>query len=329
MLRNRVGITYFVLALTLFNAPARTSAQTLLEYTPPPMFGDNATEPVQTLAGPKKTAPKIVKQKVVEPVTTITKTPIPRPTITKQTEDKNRDTANIPVAKPIIPTKLVESEAGPSMPSSPKASIHKSSILIEDPSFNTGAEMTRNLDAFEDSHSPQQTTPRKNPVLPHKKEEKLVSTEYVEPSAKDLFSALNNQNKKDIKEENKAPKNDTESYNSSETKTSLLFKKQGMDLSSSHIEVLAQKVLQRFILLNEQYGKSARIQVVAYAQTDEEPRSGISGAKRLSLARALSVQGWLVDNGIASTQIDVKAKGDETENDQKDRVDLYLIYPQD
>ena len=327
MLSKKAGVAFTILTLSLLNVPASSFAQTLLEYTPPPMFGNATSEP----AKPEKPQPQQKRKVTIKAITPtlpkITKKPLPRPILKKEAPEltavNEPEIASVPKARPNTPTDLVESNIGPAMPSSPKVSIHKSSILVEDPSFQTGEDMTRNLDAFGDNYTPPKQTQQKNPVLPHKERDKIITSEYVEPTPQELYKKLDGFDGQKIenKEPEQRPKEEA-------TKTSLIFDSNAMELTKNHIEDLAQKVLQRFVLLNQEFGKAARIQVVAYAQTDEEPRSGISGAKRLSLARALSVQGWLVDNGIASTQIDVKAKGDDTKATQKDRVDLYFVTPQ-
>jgi len=66
-----------------------------------------------------------------------------------------------------------------------------------------------------------------------------------------------------------------------------------------------------------------RLQVVAYAAgTDAEA----SQARRLALSRALVVRSYLIEQGIASARMDVRALGNKIESDgPADRVDLVLI----
>ena len=49
-----------------------------------------------------------------------------------------------------------------------------------------------------------------------------------------------------------------------------------------------------------------------------------SKARRLSLSRALSVRTFLIENGIRSTRIDVRALGDKTTEDPVNRVDVVV-----
>ena len=64
-----------------------------------------------------------------------------------------------------------------------------------------------------------------------------------------------------------------------------------------------------------------RLEIKAYADTG----SGTPGdARRLSLRRALAIRTFLVDGGIESTRIDVKALGDTAPDSPADRVDLFL-----
>lgn len=301
-----------LLALTILATPHVACAQsrilTLHDYTPPPMFG-SAASPIKNTEKPQAEdttpLPKHAK---------LSQTPASRPARNTAPTKENMENAAIiptaPIARPNVPQEMVSSSAGPSMPSSPKIKIHKSSIIIEDKSFNTGESMARNIDAFGESHiDPSDLIPitTQNPLKPH---EAALPKEAVLESKK---------TEKAIK----TPDHDKDQ----DDITTLLFPDKSMDLTPKHIETLVQRTLQKFILLTEEYGPSARLQIIAYAQTNDDLRSGVSGAKRLSLARALSVQGWLIDNGISSSQIDVKAKGDETDSTSKDRVDLYFITP--
>lgn len=65
--------------------------------------------------------------------------------------------------------------------------------------------------------------------------------------------------------------------------------------------------------------ETLRVQVVAYAAGEDLTPST---ARRLSLARALAVRGHLIDRGIAGTRMDVRALGDQVEDEPFNRVDL-------
>jgi len=62
-----------------------------------------------------------------------------------------------------------------------------------------------------------------------------------------------------------------------------------------------------------------RLQLMAYAG-GESLSSG--KARRLSLSRALSVRSYLIENGVRSTRIDVRALGNKTAEDPLNRVDV-------
>lgn len=64
---------------------------------------------------------------------------------------------------------------------------------------------------------------------------------------------------------------------------------------------------------------STRIEVVGYAET---PSPTESEARRLSLLRARDVRSYLVDRGVLSTRIDVRALGSRTEETPRNRVDV-------
>jgi outer membrane protein OmpA-like peptidoglycan-associated protein len=64
-----------------------------------------------------------------------------------------------------------------------------------------------------------------------------------------------------------------------------------------------------------------RVQVMAYASGNNDA----SRARRLSLSRALAVRGFLIDQGVGSTRIDVRALGNTAEGGPTDRVDLMVL----
>ena len=66
---------------------------------------------------------------------------------------------------------------------------------------------------------------------------------------------------------------------------------------------------------------SLRLQLLAYA--DGGTTSG-SQARRLSLSRALAVRSYLIEKGIRSTRIDVRALGNQVKGSPADRVDVII-----
>ena len=65
-----------------------------------------------------------------------------------------------------------------------------------------------------------------------------------------------------------------------------------------------------------------RVQLMAYAAGKD---LSSSKARRISLSRASSVRSYLIEKGVRSTRIDVRALGDKAEGDQKNRVDVNMI----
>ncbi|MEE8351109.1 MAG: OmpA family protein [Rhodospirillales bacterium] len=64
-----------------------------------------------------------------------------------------------------------------------------------------------------------------------------------------------------------------------------------------------------------------RLQLLAYAGgKDLSP----SKARRMSLSRALSVRSFLIETGVRSTRIDVRALGSKTTEDPVNRVDVNI-----
>lgn len=66
---------------------------------------------------------------------------------------------------------------------------------------------------------------------------------------------------------------------------------------------------------------SLQIQLLAYAQGEEDDTSK---ARRLSLSRALAVRSFLIDQGVRSTRIEVRALGNKVPEGPADRVDVVV-----
>jgi len=66
----------------------------------------------------------------------------------------------------------------------------------------------------------------------------------------------------------------------------------------------------------------ARLRLEAYAKGTG---ADASKARRLSLSRALAVRSFLIENGLRSTRIDVRALGIARDGDVPDRVDIVLL----
>jgi outer membrane protein OmpA-like peptidoglycan-associated protein len=68
-----------------------------------------------------------------------------------------------------------------------------------------------------------------------------------------------------------------------------------------------------------QQDADARVQLLAYAKASDD---GTSKARRLSLSRALAVRAYLIERGVRSTRMDVRALGSGFSNGPADRVDI-------
>lgn len=67
---------------------------------------------------------------------------------------------------------------------------------------------------------------------------------------------------------------------------------------------------------------SARLQLKAFA---DAANGDSSSTRRLSLSRALAVRAYLIENGMRSTRIDVRALGTARDGGPADRVDVILL----
>lgn len=75
-------------------------------------------------------------------------------------------------------------------------------------------------------------------------------------------------------------------------------------------------------LANTVRSSESRLQVKAYAAGDSD---NSSRARRLALSRALIVRSFLIEQGIRSTRVDVRALGVPSDGGPEDRVDLLLL----
>jgi len=67
---------------------------------------------------------------------------------------------------------------------------------------------------------------------------------------------------------------------------------------------------------------SLRLQLLAYAGT---ANMSASAARRLSLSRALAVRSHLIESGVRSTRIDVRALGNKSSDEVTERVDITVV----
>lgn len=68
--------------------------------------------------------------------------------------------------------------------------------------------------------------------------------------------------------------------------------------------------------------EAVRIQLMAFA---DGTGTNVSQARRLSLTRALAVRAYLLQKGVRSTRIDVRALGAEAQGGAPDRVDVVVL----
>ena len=100
----------------------------------------------------------------------------------------------------------------------------------------------------------------------------------------------------------------------------LIFRQGNANLTDS-----ARATLNRFsILLNSK--PQSRMQLLAYAG---EPNISASKARRLSLSRALAARSYLIEKGIRSTRIDVRALGNRVTSGVPNRVDVKVMKGKD
>jgi outer membrane protein OmpA-like peptidoglycan-associated protein len=95
---------------------------------------------------------------------------------------------------------------------------------------------------------------------------------------------------------------------------SVLFEPDSADLTED-----SRLQLER-VALTMSEDKSMRVQLQAFAAEDDDSPNA---SRRLSLSRALVVRGFLIEQGIVSTRMQVRALGDKFEDGPPDRVDIH------
>ncbi len=102
-----------------------------------------------------------------------------------------------------------------------------------------------------------------------------------------------------------------------EAGTRILFDKGSAELSAaaqSELKALAEQLARN---------QDARVELIAYASGGDA--EGTSYARRLSLSRAIAVRRFLIEQGVSSSRMDVRALGDQASEDMPaDRVDVTL-----
>jgi outer membrane protein OmpA-like peptidoglycan-associated protein len=92
------------------------------------------------------------------------------------------------------------------------------------------------------------------------------------------------------------------------------------DKDAAHLNQPSQARL--FALANRMMADdSLQISLLAYAEGDED---SAGKARRLSLSRALAVRSYLIDQGVRSTRIEVRALGNKVPDGNPDRVDIMV-----
>lgn len=91
------------------------------------------------------------------------------------------------------------------------------------------------------------------------------------------------------------------------------------EAGASEPDKQAQEKLENDILALLRDNPGWRVQIQAFASPAGE---GVSNARRISLARALAIRTWLLDQGIEAGRMDVRALGAESDRQPLDRVDM-------
>ena len=95
---------------------------------------------------------------------------------------------------------------------------------------------------------------------------------------------------------------------------SVAFMPNKQDLSDAEKEKLSK-------LADDIKGDNSSVRIVAYAGGSPDQASM---ARRVSLARALSVRAFLIDKGVDQLRFNVQAKGNKNDGGSPDRADIFV-----
>lgn len=108
--------------------------------------------------------------------------------------------------------------------------------------------------------------------------------------------------------------------------TTIAFLPAGVDLTTVQQEKF-QKIIDTYFI--ERDAKSIEVKVYATASSETQ-RQGVKreslGAKRRALARGLNIRNWLLDAGVISDQIVLKAIGEANGESLPNRADIRILY---
>lgn len=343
---KKTGLIYTLLAGGIvFTQPAMAeSSSSLGGYTPPPMFGETRSNAVEL---PPETAPEELPEASGRPHN-ITQ-PSPRQLLGyKDMAYSNAGISHLPFPrrKPENIDKIVASRvAAENMPrlkkpevdidrvadkkksgKEPTAKIVNESGLgiMDDSNRQKIVDMTIAAPLSQDSQKSSERQFRKanpNALMPPlhiledvSKQEDHQVIRQIKPQDNSFEDQLDREQAKLLPE--------TEPSSPKGKDLSLIYERGQTELNSVHKTILSENILS----LLKNY-PSSRLEIKAYADKIEDMHSG---ARRISLARALAIREFLLKEGVSADRMNLRALGDErpelasTGNRGIDRVDISL-----
>ncbi len=262
---------------------AKTPVKTVAQAEPKPKAAKAETRTATDTGTPKSTAAKKLATNFEPP---------PKPPVLASAANANAD----------MPGAVIEPTKPPPAPASSKTL--SSSVTTPAPEKLTAAKSTET--------PPAPPAPATNAPAPVKTE-----APKPEPAKATEAPAKTESPKAEAKAESKValltPPPTTSTTTDGGASTTIPFSKDGASLSDDGRGALVG-VAKRALA-----DSAIQLQVLAYASGDED---NASKARRLSLSRALAVRSFLIDQGVHSTRIEVRALGNKVPDGAPDRVDL-------
>lgn len=353
MKKKHESISIFLLSLILIAYPLLTAEAQENEapsYTPPPMFGTNEapvlSRPLKEKMDKNSKDSDVVLQHPIDNKKTETSR---KPFIAKRPvyETFRKPKPPVPAKKPDAAPKTKQKKEHEFLPVADFSDISESEKRHEPQPIKTNIEEIKQEIKSEpqkikkDQKKEIATTeesldlpplPRKKPAHTKRNKNKIPSPKYTasgdpimpavppkpveQDSLPDPIETVSEAKEPEVNKLHNSVAN-IKLDKDTKQKISLAFDEGESTLKAAMLSTMNSEILPAL-----RKSRSSRVQIMAYAKPVD---NSFNSARRLSLARALAVREFLLQNGIEARRIDVRGMGTKNQASPTDLVDLILI----
>jgi outer membrane protein OmpA-like peptidoglycan-associated protein len=278
------------------NKPVKTTKSTLRPYPE----GARRVSPDEPFSRPAKTVTSKRKIKQSAPKIATNKIPLPprRPNIS----EASRSFVN-------KARKSIENQPGPPVMAMPPEHVETEELEIVN-TDNTSLEESLIVP------DPQQLADKINTLTPFPETKAKNKKQAQGNVEKDLFAFFKNSDSKGATKTPRPPPED----NYEQEFLSFAFEKGQQNIDHGLKQILEDQAVD--MLMNN---PGWRVQIQSFAAPSSEKDQ--ASARRISLSRALELRSFLIEKGIQSRRMDVRALGMQTDRTPADRIDLVFFDP--